>query len=361
MGKREGNIEDGQSEGDGDDRSTGRTAPLKRRRSTEAEQSDSDDERGDESDEDFEMSEEDEETSHDAVDKREVPEFRPVVVYHLSKQPCGSKGCVGLTFRLGVVHTSPEGSEFNRVAIYTKQLKKIFEQVQTECEQGVRWILVGDFYLSPEALVEKSDKAETPKSRRETGNTFEQRLPDKLKIVAAVTGTNAGMWKPPEWFQSRRMQIADFAICSTNWPFCRALPLDPADGRPMVMDVQHRAFRRMRASDGSDHSPILLFAGVDKTEANAAFRQMLGYDNVEEHAKSESSKFLSARSKRREQLDREKTTCESAVKEANTMKKYREVVRHGTAHRQLVRRLNSMDERPQGTSLFDFDPASTEW
>ncbi|WP_437666356.1 hypothetical protein [Sorangium sp. So ce1182] len=74
--------------------------------------------------------------------------YRPVVIHHLL---VGGKQSVNV----GIVHTTPGGTEFERKMVYS-QLKKFFNEVASGWQpDGVEalWLIAGDFYLLDESVV----------------------------------------------------------------------------------------------------------------------------------------------------------------------------------------------------------------
>ncbi len=212
---------------------------------------------------------------------------RPIVVYELQK---GKQ-----TFLVGVVHTSPHGDEWYRAEIYDFQMKQVFAAVagHIKAHKG-HWILLGDYYLTPEARVLR--RSEIPLTAAQDLNddrnllkaTFEKRLPPELEIITAISGTN---WKTAKqatkrsataepWKKFDQAQIADFLICSNNWETARAglfkdrtLMASSTTGGLLVYDEYHVALRAWHAI--SDHAPVgALLSTVDDLRV----LPILGYD-----------------------------------------------------------------------------------
>lgn len=127
------------------------------------------------------------------------PTFRPVVVH---KVRIGGKSVC-----LGIVHTTPGSSgtnqtqdaEFFRPNEYA-QLENFFNRVNGEIDQNdAIWIIGGDYYLAPEAIVMKlSDVKNANVARRllreagyngidELWNAYQQSKPNKSFVEYAVT------------------------------------------------------------------------------------------------------------------------------------------------------------------------------
>ncbi|APR77345.1 Hypothetical protein A7982_02692 [Minicystis rosea] len=70
--------------------------------------------------------------------------FRPVVVYHVVHEETRHQ------LKIGVVHTTPDGQELNRPEDFEQILPVV--EYMAEHEED-RWVLTGDFYLPPEAVV----------------------------------------------------------------------------------------------------------------------------------------------------------------------------------------------------------------
>ncbi|MBS1830659.1 MAG: hypothetical protein JST93_35495 [Acidobacteria bacterium] len=295
--------------------------------------------------------------------KNEELEFRPVVVYRLTKF-CPAHGCTGLKFSLGVVHTSPEQgtSEFNRLHIYQHQLKNVLDRIVSE---GGLWVVVGDYYLTAETIVaypqkkesssrrkskkemegfiedENNNSSSTPKQQRVSRSqhlpphanrdrndpalkiNFEQQIPPSLEIVATATATNHPTWKPEyDPFNSVRAQVADFGICSRAWPIKGAYPIDPDSGSILPVDLDSRAFQLMKTDDTSDHAPVLVYVAKNPVKASAEIRTMLGYsDCSDKESKKRTTDFHQAKghaaSDRVEELQQ---TCEELQVQITQMK-----------------------------------------
>ncbi|MFN7937810.1 MAG: hypothetical protein U0R19_31060 [Bryobacteraceae bacterium] len=289
--------------------------------------------------------------------KDEDLEFRPIVVYRLTKF-CPAKGCTGLKFNLGVVHTSPEQgtSEFNRLRIYQHQLKAVLDRIVSE---GGLWVVVGDYYLTAETIVaypekkqstrsraskaefenfivddddgqKNSNSSRAPKQRRKSSTqrlpphinrdrndpslkiNFEQQIPPSLEIVASASATNHPTWKPKyDPFNSIRAQVADFGICSRDWPIKGAYPIDPDNGSVLAVDCDSRAFQLMKTDDTSDHSPVLIYLAKNPVKASEEIRSMLGYsESSDKQAKQTTTGYQQAKSEAVSEREQElRETC----------------------------------------------------
>lgn len=315
--------------------------------------------------------------------KDEDLEFRPVIVYRLTKR-CGAEGCTGLKFNLGVVHTSPEQgtSEFNRLKIYQHQLKLVLDRIVKE---GGLWVVVGDYYLTAETIVaspgpkkssSRSNKNELddfivdgpeakkqkrklstprlpPHSNRDRNDpalkiNFEQQIPQSLEIVASVSATNHPTWKPKyDPFDSVRAQVADFGICSRGWPVKGAYPIDPDTGAVLAVDWNSRAFQLMKMDDTSDHAPVLIYVAKNSVKANKEIREMLGYSETSDKQSIEkSTQFQEAKAKIVTEREAElEETCRELRKRIERMGKgdvdYLDDVREYRAALQTLLRLKA--------------------
>jgi len=242
-----------------------------------------------------EKEEEAEEPEADTPETR----YRPVVVYQLRKKCGTATGCVSPDCPpalLGVVHTSPAGKEFRRDAIFQNQLKKVFQQAKT----SPYWVFAGDYYLTPEAIVELQGGKTPPNVHRNTeGMSFERNLPEQFGVVTPSTATNPGNWKPryKTPLDSVTVQIADFAVCSMDWAVSRAFTVDTRTGAPLVVDNNHVALQQMSEDDSSDHLPVYVF--VSRYDATATLIKTLAYpkgaaeltDEANRNFKSRKRKF----------------------------------------------------------------------
>ena len=346
---------------------------------------------------------------NDDDDEADAVEFRPVVVYHLKKK-CAKLGCTGLRFHVGLVHTSPDGAKFERIKIYQNQLEKAFSKAAAE---GGFWIIVGDYYLDPEAIVgytagtalhdfsipvappdasedeekEEEDELLAPAEGKDEGNddwkekelpgqspaprrlaafantnrnaerlTFVEHLPAEFDIVASVSGTNAGTWRPPLAFDSATMQVADFGVCSTNWLVRRGFSLRADTGQPSVLDENHEAFRGMKSVDTSDHSPVLVYVARNHAVAMKSLRAMLGYDSqFAERASEQISKYKRAKAADLQELQDERAELLKRL-EATDGDAGGGFMTLANEYRRCTGRLASLQQVPQGVSLMDFAP-----
>lgn len=72
--------------------------------------------------------------------------FRPVIVYHLRHLDTGAE------LKIGAVHTTPKGKELHRPEDF-HQILPVIEYMEQHPDE--HWILLGDFYLPPEAVVKE--------------------------------------------------------------------------------------------------------------------------------------------------------------------------------------------------------------
>ena len=86
--------------------------------------------------------------------KQKLLHFRPIVKYHLKENV---KHGVGSEIHIGVVHTSPEGTIDDRSSEY-RQVEEALNRANMGAARGERWILTGDFYLPPEAPINKPNR-----------------------------------------------------------------------------------------------------------------------------------------------------------------------------------------------------------
>ncbi len=211
---------------------------------------------------------------------------RPIIVYELEKRR--------QRFFVGVVHTSPADDEWYRATIYREQMKAVFAHVADSVREGTYWVLLGDFYFTPESRVlrrneiKSSGRVDLDADRNVLGATFEKMLPKELEIVTAISGTN---WKvakrvtilnpkAPPWKKFDQAQIADFLVCGRNWETARAgLFKDPAlmagseSGGLMIYDEYHRALHAWDTI--SDHAPVGAYLS---TRDDPGVLEILGYD-----------------------------------------------------------------------------------
>lgn len=144
--------------------------------------------------------------------------YRPIVVYDLIVDT--------VPLSLGTVHTTPAGSEFERVDVW-KQLDAPLKALVAE-PQPV--IICGDYYLTGEAaVVRASDLTETQISRMKdlqaaktaegiqlARNVIRVTVQKKLEemgwiVCQPISGTN---WKAENVDEWQKGQIADFFICT---------------------------------------------------------------------------------------------------------------------------------------------------
>ncbi len=291
----------------------------------------------------------------------EESEFRPVVVYTLTKK-CEHPECRGVTFKLGVVHTSPERgtSEFNRLKIFQNQLKNVLAKF---VEEGGLWVVVGDYYLTAEAIVANpASKIIHVNLRRNDPAlkiNFEQQIPKELEIVASASATNHPTWNPDfSEFDSVRAQVADFGLCSRAWAFKRAFPIDPENGKILAVDVGSRAFQLMRIDHTSDHSPVLIYVAKNQAQASKEVRSMLGYaEKFEIVTKLADIRRSAWKEERRKEL-------EAQVKEAGILLamadpgKWLEYMPFVQRYRSLLHSLLLATLPPSDLETFDFVPST---
>ncbi len=205
---------------------------------------------------------------------------RPVVVFQLQK---GKQ-----TFFVGIVHTSPHGDEWHRYAIYDHQMQAVFRKVAEHVDKkNGLWILLGDYYLTPEARVVRRI---ADVERNVAGATFEKKLPKQLQIVTTISGTNtkSEIARPApvpvdrdttvDWLLDA--QIADFLVCSHNWDTARAglfkeraLMAASESGGLLVYDDYHLALHAWDTI--SDHAPVGAYLS---TRDDPRILEVLGYD-----------------------------------------------------------------------------------
>jgi hypothetical protein len=236
--------------------------------------------------------------------------LRPIIVYTLKNKD-------DIIFHLGVVHTTPSGSEFIRPQQFmqvNKPLEKIHQQsnpfysrpepldevrfqLLTEKSPQSFWIVCGDFYLTPETriisdmdlragkkLYEMNARANESKGltwdelelaetyleniekeakhgsgidslRNLAKLTFQAHLPNSLKLITPLSATNSHKL-PPNHAPNSEKQIADFFICSKNLEVARAGVMRHLSmgGGALRIDIDHRHLAKWM--EISDHTPV---------------------------------------------------------------------------------------------------------
>jgi len=280
-------------------------------------------------------------------------EFRPIVVYDVSRK-CSFENCCESKFRLGLVHTSPSGNQFERVEIYQMQLKVPFQKI---AESKTPWIIVGDYYLAAEAIVTGKTGMYQQLVRNEIGVTLENQLPERLAIVAALSGTNGGTWKAEyDRFDSVVMQVADFGICTTDFTVRRAFSIHPDSGRPMLLDVDHEGFQLMKTDDSSDHSPVLIYLAHDPNSAQEEILTMLGYTKDHPEKSQEDIQTFVKKPGEDTELVTLKQNAANLEQEIINVNTTRDRTRAVNEYLKCLERIINRSQRPQGVSELDFLP-----
>lgn len=111
---------------------------------------------------------------------------RPIVVYDLDVR--------GKDVHVGVVHTTPAGQGLNRRGEY-EQVSRIFEHASNEAAASqATWIIAGDYYLDPQATVQRETVDEEAESEEESGRLLQlfQSALDRfgLRAVIPISATN---------------------------------------------------------------------------------------------------------------------------------------------------------------------------
>ncbi|HEY0608143.1 MAG TPA: hypothetical protein VGD35_00775, partial [Chitinophaga sp.] len=79
--------------------------------------------------------------------------FRPIVVHKFKRKNANGKPA-GNEIWYGMVHTSPEGNEFDRRVIYEEQLSRSLPKLRSKARKANAQLIVGgDYYIAEESLV----------------------------------------------------------------------------------------------------------------------------------------------------------------------------------------------------------------
>ncbi len=191
-------------------------------------------------------------TAHCA--KEIVPEVcRPVIVYDLNRG--------GELIRVGVVHTTPEGSGLRRKGEFS-QVEPTFKIAAVD---EVPWVVAGDYYLDPESTVEDSEELRAM-------SLFRAAISEHgLAFAISISGTNQSRVRQysedkmkdqvvriieenEEQIQIRVVnKRADFMVCSSVFKNRFAGLFRPSGGL-MRVDPGHKALNWW--SEISDHCPM---------------------------------------------------------------------------------------------------------
>jgi Domain of unknown function (DUF4157) len=175
------------------------------------------------------------------LSKEQSARPRPVVIYRLKK---GDE-----RVNVAVVHTSPAGAEFGRKVVY-EQIEQFLAHADNAAGDdrqpgNQNWVILGDFYLTPEADITAHSNIKTRTTR--FGHLFPDSVTDQmdnppktrysnLSILHAFSGSN---WpsKHEKKGDLAKVQIADFFIHSKSfkshtagafsWHRSGILPADP--------------------------------------------------------------------------------------------------------------------------------------
>jgi hypothetical protein len=192
-----------------------------------------------------------------SADKRlQKKRYRPVVIYRL-------KNNFNQKLNVAVVHTTPSGAEFARQVVFG-QVKNFLRYMNKGAGEGEHWIMLGDFYLTPEADVEHNHP-ETPWNKR---NVFGLKFPDSVanliknapkieyRNLVPAHPISATSW-PLQHQRSddrKKMQIADFMITSKSFQQRAVGVFDVYAKGIWLVDWYHRNLIRWITL--SDHVPV---------------------------------------------------------------------------------------------------------
>lgn len=193
---------------------------------------------------------------------REDKRSRPVVIYRLKNNKDGRR------VNVGVVHTTPSGQEFGRRDVFA-QVSDFLDYVNTSVganqEPGdANWVVLGDFYLTPEADV----KLNANNRSRDKASSFGLHFPDPvaarvddapepryphLALAHSITASN---WPTEHRKRGKRekAQIADFMITSGTYQSRTAGVFDAYAEGIWPVDWDHRNLERWMPV--TDHAPI---------------------------------------------------------------------------------------------------------
>jgi hypothetical protein len=193
---------------------------------------------------------------------------RPVVIYRLRNENDGRR------LNVGVVHTTPSGQEFARENVFAQVsgfLEYMNEAAGGEDEDNASWVLLGDFYLTPEAEV----TGETNSKNREKRDSFGVHFPGQellgeppeakypnLELAHAISASN---WPTMHHKHGERtkVQIADFMIVSNNFQERTAGLFDRFGSGVWPVDPDHHTLEAWMPT--TDHAPV---GGMLSSERN---------------------------------------------------------------------------------------------
>jgi len=105
--------------------------------------------------------------------------YRPIVVHKLKRKNANGKPA-GNEIWYGMVHTSPEGDEFDRRDIYAEQLKKSLPELRSKARKAKAQLIVGgDYYIAEEALVK------TPAVSRYRNKSYKKKVKNSYRLTKA--------------------------------------------------------------------------------------------------------------------------------------------------------------------------------
>lgn len=196
------------------------------------------------------------------------PKCRPVIVYKVQMRRGGKP------VRIGVVHTTPNGSKMNRGA-ELRQVNRVFKVMGRSKNL---WLAAGDYYLDPETPVEGKRSGLDGRER-----LFDAVLEDEfLTPVIGWSATNQshiGNYDPEDpkdqWITSKKQEgkdvevhfvnkRADFMVCNQHFDTKFGGIFSPAGG-VLLVDPRHNALNWWGAV--SDHAPVagILSLGPEKS------------------------------------------------------------------------------------------------
>jgi endonuclease/exonuclease/phosphatase family metal-dependent hydrolase len=208
------------------------------------------------------------------LQKAEDKRTRPVVIHHL--EDADEK-----KLNVAVVHTTPSGQEFGRRDVFAQVsslLKHVDGSIDESGEDGSgNWVILGDFYLTPEAQVDSVSNRKQRNREKSFGLHFpdpvselmtngpEPRYPN-LSLAHSISASN---WPVAHQGKKREaMQIADFMIVSSGFKDSATGVFDPYGEGIWPVDLDHRNLERWMAI--SDHAPIgaMLSTGEDDRQVS---------------------------------------------------------------------------------------------
>lgn len=106
--------------------------------------------------------------------------FRPIVVHKLKRRNASGKAA-GNEIWYGMVHTTPEGDEFDRRVIYADQLSNSLPKLRDKARKAKAQLIIGgDYYIAEEALVRTPPvlRVKNRSYKKDVENPYEMRRKD---------------------------------------------------------------------------------------------------------------------------------------------------------------------------------------